>query len=158
MDIIKSIQDLETNFKNTNTFDFEDYNLKGKLLSKLSTTDQIIVVSFILKHLFENNNFTFYLFIFQSYINNLKIIDSYNTNMISKTLLSSVRNTESVNVVNVLKLLESMYPIDYSVTCDDNNTLLSNYIIKLYNEKENDNKRNYIDVITYILKIGNFYN
>jgi hypothetical protein len=160
MDIIKSIQDLETNFKNTNTFDFEDYKIKGRLLSQLSTTDQIIVVSFILQHLFENNNFTFYLFILQSYIDNLKIIDSYNTNMISKTLLSSVINIEGYNIVNILKLLESIYPLDYSVICDDNTylSLLSNYIIKLYNEKDNDNNRNYIDIITYILKRGNYYN
>ena len=107
MDIIKLLDKLKTNLLETKLFEFETYKTIGIYISQLSTNDQIKCISFIFQNLFDtenNNNFTFYLFILQSYIHNLKEIDSYKTSTISKVLLTSVTKVR-LNQINILNLL-----------------------------------------------------
>lgn len=160
MDIIKTLIKLNTNFLESNLFEFDTYKTTGIYISQLPTKDQINCISFIFQNLFsENNNFTFYLFILQSYFYNLKQIDSYNTNTISKILLTSV--TKNINnEINILNLLETFYPVDFSVLLKDSKiTILTHYIYKIYYQDNIDeNNKKYISMIVYILKKGNYYN
>jgi len=161
MDIIKFLIKLNTDFSESNLFVFDTYKTTGIHISQLSTKDQINCISFIFQNLFsENNNFTFYLFILQSYFYNLKQIDSYNTNTISKILLSSLTTTIN-NEINILNLLETFYPVDFSVLLKDSKiTILTHYIYKIfYQDNINDTYKKHISmIIMYILKKGNYYN
>lgn len=161
MDIIKFLDNLKYNFLNTKLFDFETYKTTGIHISQLSSKDQIKCISFIFQNLFdpENNNFTFYLFILQSYLHNLKQTDSYNTYTISKILLSSLTKVR-INQINILNLLETLYPVDYSILLKNTKiTILTNYIYKyFYEDNTNEANKNYFSIIMYILKKGNYYN
>lgn len=162
MDIIKLLDKLKTNLLETKLFEFETYKTIGIHISQLSTNDQIKCISFIFQNLFDtenNNNFTFYLFILQSYIHNLKEIDSYKTSTISKVLLTSVTKVR-LNQINILNLLETLYSLDYSVLLKDTKvTILTYYIYKyFYEDNTNDANKNYFSIMMYILKKGNYYN
>lgn len=159
MNIINSLINFKSTLKNTGRFDFEAYKLTGIHITQLLINEQKIIVSILLQNCIDDN-FTFYLFILQSYINNLKKIDSYDIETISKILLNSISQV-SDNEINLLKLLESLYPIDFSVICiDDRMTILSNYIIKLFSSEDlhYQQQKKYIDIIIYILSKENYYN
>lgn len=164
MNIIKSLSHLNEELKETNTFNFESYKLIGRQIGLLPYEEQKLLIKILMESSIQSIHFTFYTFILQEYINTIKSIDSYDVENISKIFVDNI--FEKYINYNLIKFIDFLYPIDWSVLTSDKLTIVSKCLLYL-REINYTNITNYeniitistiIDFIEYIVQKGNFLN
>lgn len=168
MNIINSLLILNKELSETKKFNFDEYKLIGKQIAFLSYDKQKYFVKILMRESIQNINFTFYTFILQEYISTIKILDSYDVENISKMFVDNIC-VENINF-NMIKFINFLYPIDWSVLTTDNITIVTKCLLYLNelndtysnNDTVNITQMSYvssiIELIEYIVEQGNFIN
>jgi hypothetical protein len=161
MSIINSFLSLNKELSETKRFNFDEYKLIGRQIAFLSYDEQKYFVKILMEESIQNINFTFYTFILQEYIHTIKILDSYDVENISKMFVDNIL-VESIHL-NLIKFIDFLYPIDWSVLISNNITIVTKCLLYLselnnINITEMSYASSIIDLIEYIVKKGNFIN
>lgn len=155
MDIIYSINTSVYDLHTQGKYDPQKYKSLALLISSLPKDEQENVLIYLFSGLILDKIFfciTRYS-VLREYIDIIKEKDPYDVNTNSSIIVSSLAYLE--NSCNLIKLVDSMYPIDWSVLLNNKNlTIVSHYLKKI----EMDFDENSFNVIKYIVDKGNFIN
>jgi len=159
MDIIYSINTAIHELYTQGNFDMERIRALALSISALPQEEQDVVVTFLLSGLIVNKIFfcsTKYC-ILKEYINIIKEKDPFDVVSNSSIIVTSLYYTDNNNSYNysLIKLLDTMYPIDWSVLINNKNfTIVSYYMKKIETNYDEDS----FNILKYIVDKGNFIN